>query len=131
MLPKCHQADEKQKYGDTYDSKRFYDALTASSLRTAITQLCGVITDKTCRPTVILNMGGREMLVLFSIKTQLSTPNTTARLLQLETNTDLDRPPSEEEVMKAIKQRSPGKAPVQMPSLLKYTGMVVTRCYRG
>ena len=34
-----------------------------------------------------------------------------ARLPQVETNTDLDRPPSEEEVKKAIKQLSSGKAP--------------------
>ena len=34
-----------------------------------------------------------------------------ARLPQVETNTDLDRPPSEEEVKKAIKQLSTGKAP--------------------
>ena len=33
------------------------------------------------------------------------------RLSQVETNTDLDRPPSEEEVKKAIKQLSTGKAP--------------------
>ena len=34
-----------------------------------------------------------------------------ARLPQVETNTDLERPPSEEEVKKAIKQLSSGKAP--------------------
>ena len=34
-----------------------------------------------------------------------------ARLPQVETNTDLDRPPSEEEVKKAINQLSTGKAP--------------------
>ena len=34
-----------------------------------------------------------------------------ARLPQIETNTDLDRPPSEEEVKKAITQLSTGKAP--------------------
>ena len=34
-----------------------------------------------------------------------------AHLPQVETNTDLDRPPSEEEVKKAIKQLSTGKAP--------------------
>ena len=34
-----------------------------------------------------------------------------ARLPQVETNTDLDRPPSEEEVKKAIKHLSTGKAP--------------------
>ena len=34
-----------------------------------------------------------------------------ARLLQVETNIDLDRPPSEEQVKKAIKQLSTGKAP--------------------
>ena len=34
-----------------------------------------------------------------------------ARLPQVETNTDLDRPPSEEEVKKAIKQISTGTAP--------------------
>ena len=33
------------------------------------------------------------------------------RLPQVETNTDLDRPPSEEEVKKEIKQLSTGKAP--------------------
>ena len=34
-----------------------------------------------------------------------------ARLPQVETNTDLDRPPSEEEVKNAIKQLSTGKVP--------------------
>ena len=34
-----------------------------------------------------------------------------ARRPQVETNTDLDRPPSEEEVKKAIKQLYTGKAP--------------------
>ena len=38
-------------------------------------------------------------------------PKAIARLPQVETRTDLDRPPSEAEVKKAIKQLSIGKAP--------------------
>ncbi len=55
-----------------------------------------------------------------------------ARLPYVETNTDLDRPPREEEVKKAIKQLSSGKAPGAdaIPAEI-YTSMVVTRCYRS
>ena len=52
--------------------------------------------------------------MLSSTYQQISTPKLC--LPQVETNTDLDRPPSEEEVKKAIKQLSTGKAPGAIPA---------------
>ena len=49
-----------------------------------------------------------------------------ARLPQVETNTDINIPPSEEEVKKESSNSLIGKSQVQMPFLLMYTSMVVT-----
>ena len=54
---------------------------------------------------------GRSIVVLSSTDQQLSMPKLLhAWAPQVETNTDLDRPPSGEEARKAMKQLSPGKA---------------------
>ena len=108
------KADEIQKYADTHDSKRLYDALKAvygpqSSSTSPLLNVDGttLITDK----PAILNRWAENFLVLSPTDRQISNAEAIARLPQVETNTDLDRPPSEEEVKKAIKQLSSGKAP--------------------
>ena len=107
------KADEIQKYADTHDSKRFYDALkeaygpqsssTSPLLNMDATTL---ITDK----TAILNRWAEHFSAVLNRSADINA-EAIARLPQFETNTDLDRPPSEEEVKKAIKQLSTGKAP--------------------
>ena len=106
-------ADEIQKYADTHDSKRFYDALKAvygpqSSSTSSLLNVDGttLITDK---PS-ILNMWAEQFSAVLNRPAFINAEAIT-RLPQVETNTDLDKPPSEEEVMKAIKQLSTGKAP--------------------
>ena len=108
------KADEIQKYADTHNSKRFYDALKAvngqQSSRTSPFNLLNVdgtrlITDK----TVILNRWAEHFSAVHNRPADINSEDMT-RLPQVETNTDLDRPPSEDEVKKAIKQLSTGKA---------------------
>ena len=122
--------DESQKYADIHDSKRFYDALKAvyrpqSSSTSPLLNVDGttLITDK----TAIVNRGAEHFSAVLNRPTYINA-EAIARLPQIETNTDLDRPPIEEEVKKAIKQLS--KTLAQMPSLPKFTSMVVTCCYR-
>ena len=107
------KAGEIQKYADTHDSKRFYDALKEvygpqSSNTSPLLNVDGttLITDK---PS-ILNRWAEHFSDAINRSADINA-EAVARLPQVETNTDLDRPPSEEEVKKAIKQLSIGKAP--------------------
>ena len=107
------KADEIQKYADTNDSTRFYDALKAvygpqSSSRSPLLNGDGttLITDK----PAILNRWAEHFSAVLKRPADINA-EAIARLTQVETNTDLDRAPSEEEVKKAIKQLSTGKAP--------------------
>ena len=107
------KADEIQKYADTHDSKRFYDALKEvygpqSSSTSPLLNVDGttLITDK----PAILNRWAEHFSAVLNRPADINA-EAIARLPQVETNTDLDRPPSEEEVKKAIKQLSTGKAP--------------------
>ena len=107
------KADEIQKYADTHDSKRFYDALKAvygqqSSSTSPLLNVGGTtrITDK---PVIPYRLA--EDFRAVPNRPAYINAKAIARLPQVETNTDLDRPHSEEEVNKAIKQLSTGKAP--------------------
>ena len=107
------KADEIQKYADTHDSKRFYDALKEvygpkSSSTSPLLNVDGttLITGK----PAILNRWAKHVSAVLNRPAGINA-EATARLPQVETNTDLDRPPSEEDVKKAIKQLSTGKAP--------------------
>ena len=107
------KADEIQKYADTHDSKRFYDALKAvygpqSSSTSLLLKVDGttLITDK----PAILDRWAEHFCAVLNRPADINA-EAIARLPQVETNTNLDRPPSEEEVKKAIKQLSTGKAP--------------------
>ena len=107
------KADEIQRYADTHDSKRFYDALKAvyrpqSSSTSPLLNVDGttLITDK----SAILNRWAEHFSAVLNRPAYINA-EAIARLPQVETNNDLDRPPSEEEVNKAIKQLSTGKAP--------------------
>ena len=53
------------------------------------------------------------------------------RLPQMDKNPDLDVPPSEDEVAKAIKHMSSGKAPVAMPSLLRCSSQVAHLSFKS
>ena len=123
------KADEIKKYADTHDSKRFYDVLKAAygpqpSSTSPLLNVDGatLITDKPAN----LNRWAEHFSTILNRPADINV-EAIARLPQVETNTGLERPPSEEEVKKAIKQLSTGK--VQMPFLPKYTSMVATRCY--
>ena len=107
------KADEIQKYADTHDSKRFCDAMKAvygaqSSSTSPLVSVDGttLITHK----PAILNRWSEHFSAVLNRPAGINA-EAIARLPQVETNTDLDRPPSEEEVKKAIKQLSSGKAP--------------------
>ena len=107
------KADEIQKFADTHDSKRFYDALKAvygpqSSNTSPLLNVDGttLITDK----PAILNRWADHFSAVLNRPADINA-EAIAHLPQVETNTDLDRPPSEEEVKNAIKQLSTGKAP--------------------
>ena len=107
------KADEIQKYADSHDSKSFYDALKAvygpQSSRTSPllnVNATTLITDK----TDILNRWAEHFSAALNRPADIDA-KAIACLPQVETNTDLDRPPSEGEVKKAIKQLSTGKAP--------------------
>ena len=107
------KADEIQKYADTYDSKRFYDALKAvygpqSSSTSPLLNVDG--TTLIIEKPAILNRWSEHFSAVLKIPADINA-EAIARLPQVETNTDLDRPPSEEEVKKAIKQLSTGKSP--------------------
>ena len=107
------KAFDIQKYADTHDSKRFYDALKAvygpqSSSMSPLLNVDGttLITDK----PAILNRWAERFSAVLNRPADINA-EAIARLPQVETNTDLDRPPSEEEVKKAVKQLSTGKDP--------------------
>ena len=101
------KADEIRKYADTHDSKRFYDALKA------------VYGPQSWSTSTLLNVDGTTLIteqVGGHFSAVVNRPadinaEAIARLPQVETNTDLDRPLNEEEVKKEIKQLSTGKAP--------------------
>ena len=102
------KADEIQKYADTHDSKRFYDALKEvygpqSSSTSQLPNVDGtkLITDK----PAIMNRWAEHFSVVLNRPADINA-EAIARLPQVETNTDLDRPPSEAEVKKAIMQLS-------------------------
>ena len=107
------KADEIQIYADTHYSKRFYDALKAvhgpqSSSTSPLLNVDGTtfINDK----PAILNRWAEHFSAVLNRPADTNS-EAIARLPQVETNTDLDRPPSEEEVKKTIKQLSTGNAP--------------------
>ena len=107
------KAEKIQKYADTHDSNRFYDVLKEvngpqSSSTSPLLNVDGttLITDK----PAILNRWAEHFSAVINRSADINA-EAIARLPQVETNTDLDRPPSEEEVKKAIKQLSTGKAP--------------------
>ena len=60
--------------------------------------------------TAILNRWAENFSTVLNIPADINA-EAIALLTLVETNSDLDRPPSEEEVTKAIKQLSTGKAP--------------------
>ena len=107
------KADAIKKYADTHDSKRFYDALKAvygsqSSSTSPLFNVDGttVVTDK----PAILNRRAEHFSAFLNRPADINA-EAISRLPQVETNTDLERPLSEEDVKKAIKQLSSGKAP--------------------
>ena len=107
------KADEIQKHADTHDSKRFYDTLKAvyGPLSSSTSPLLNVdVTTLTTDKPVILNRWAEHFSAVLNTPAYINA-EAVARLPQVETNNDLDRPPSEEEVKKAIKQLSTGKAP--------------------
>ena len=126
------KADEIQKYADINDSNRFYDALKAvygpqSSGTSPLLNVDGTtITDK----PAILNRWAEHFSAVLKRPADINT-EAIARLTQVETNTDLDRAPSEEEVWGFSSNSLLEKPQVPMPFLPKYTSMVVTRCYRS
>ena len=112
------KADEIQKYADTHDSNRFYDALKEvygpqSSSTSPLLDVDGttLITDK----PAILNRWAEHFSAVLDRSADINA-EAIARLPQVETNTDLDRPPSEEDVKKAIKQLSSGKGADAIPA---------------
>ncbi|XP_063594922.1 craniofacial development protein 2-like [Penaeus indicus] len=106
-------ADEIQGYADRHDIKRFYDALKA------------VYGPQSTGSSPLLSADGSTLLTdkkqilqrwaehFHSMLNRLVGTNdeAVARLPQLATNQELDTPPTQEEVNKAIKQMTSGKAP--------------------
>ncbi|XP_047481686.1 uncharacterized protein LOC125034089 [Penaeus chinensis] len=107
----CKKAEEIQGYADSHDTKRFYDALKT------------VYGPRTTGSFPLLTANGRQLLTekkqildrwAEHFNQVLNRPTTInneaiARLPQVEINRDLDNPPTEE-VRKAVKQLSCGKA---------------------
>ena len=107
------KADEIQKYADTHDSKSFYDvpkAVSGPQSSSTSPLLNGDGTTFITDNPAILNRWAEHFSAVLSRPADINA-KAIARLPQVETNTDLDRPPSGEEVKKAIKQLSTGKAP--------------------
>ena len=108
-----NKADEIQGYADSHDSKRFYDALKA------------VYGPQSSGTSPLLNADGTQLLIekkqilerwaehFDSVLNRPASVNdeAIARLPQVEPNLELDNLPTEEEVRKAVKQLSCGKAP--------------------
>ncbi|CAJ0940211.1 unnamed protein product [Ranitomeya imitator] len=107
------KADEIQGYADTHDQKRFYDALKA------------VYGPQSSSSSYLLNADGTKLLTerkqilerwAEHFNNILNRPanindEAIARLPQVEINKELDVLPSGDEVRKAVKQLSCGKAP--------------------
>ena len=107
------KADEIQAYADSHDSKHFYEALRT------------MYGPQTSGTFPMFNANGTELLTektqilqrwaehFDSVLNRKSAINDEAidRMPQVATNHELDNPPTEEEVRKAIKQTSSGKAP--------------------
>ena len=107
------KADEIQGYADRHDTKRFYDALKA------------VYGPQSSGSSPLLSADGSTLLIdkkqilerwADHFNSVLNRPavindEAIACLPQMEINQDLDAPPSNEEVSKAIKQMTSGKAP--------------------
>ena len=106
------KADEIQGYADSHNTKRFYDALKA------------VYGPKISGSTPLLNVDGTKLLTeknqilerwaehFSNVLNRPADINDEAidRLPQVEINEDLDTLPTEDEVRKAVKQLSFGKA---------------------
>ena len=109
------KADEIQGYADRHDSKRFYDALKAiygpvSSGTSPLLSADGssLLTDR----TQILERWAEHFSSVLNRPSSIND-EAIARLPEMETNHELDQPPTEQEVRKAINQMSSGKAPGQ------------------
>ena len=107
------KADEIQSFADRHDMKRFYDALKAvygpqSSGSSPLLSLDGttLLTDK----KLILERWAEHFNSVLNRPAQIND-EAIARLPQVPINHQLDAPPTTEEVSKAIKQMSTGKAP--------------------
>ena len=107
------KADEIQGYADRHDTKRFYDALKAvygpqSSGSSPLLSADGstLLTDK----KQILERWAEHFDSVLN-RPAVINDEAIARLPQVTINTELDAPPSYEEVNKAIKQMTSGKAP--------------------
>ena len=107
------KADEIQGYADRHDSKRFYDALKAvygpqCSGSSPLLSADGntLLTDK----AQILERWAEHFNDVLNRPASINE-EAIARLPQVETNHTLDNLPTEQEVQKAIKQLSCGKAP--------------------
>ena len=96
-----------------HDLKRFHDALkavygTQSSSTSPLLNVDG--TTLTNDRPAILNRSAEYFSAVLNRPADINA-EAIVRMPQVETNTALDRPPSEEEVTKAIKQLSTGNAP--------------------
>ena len=107
------KSDEIQFYADRHDTKRFYDALKAiygptSSGTSPILSADGKTLLTDC--SQILDRWAEHFDIILN---RPSTINDAAidRLPQIETNMELDEPPTLQETSKAINQLSSGKAP--------------------
>ena len=110
-----------------------YDALKAvygpqSPSTSSLLNLDGttLITDK----PAILNKWAEHFSAVLNRPADINT-EAIARLPQVETNTDLDRKPSEEEVTKVIQQLSTGKSPGAdaIPAEVYKFVLIVYTCY--
>lgn len=108
-----NKADEIQKYADSNNSKRFYDALKTiygpqSSGTSPLLSADGttLLTEK----KAILERWADHFNNVLNMPSSIND-EAIARMPQVEINTSLAEPPTESEVQKAIKLLSNGKAP--------------------
>ncbi|KAL8595463.1 hypothetical protein ACOMHN_024162 [Nucella lapillus] len=122
------KADEIQGYADRHDTKRFYDALKAvygpqSSRYSPLLSADGstLLTDK----KQILERWAEHFDSVLN-RPAVINDEAVACLPQVAINTELDAQPLYEEVIKAIKQMTPGKAPgpdtIPIPAEVYKTG---------
>ncbi|KAL8590160.1 hypothetical protein ACOMHN_010355 [Nucella lapillus] len=106
---RTHKTDEIQGFTDSHDVKRFYDALKAVYGPSPLAS-----------PTSSVQMGRRSCRfwrygLNTSTRSSTALPRSETRPLlclpQMEINLDLDNIPTEEDIRKAIKELSCGKAP--------------------